>query len=134
MQQVKGKGFLLPCIAWTGPSHNPIYNNFFKSLKSIYTYKILVITMMMNKLKLRQLRRGGGPAAEATTLSRVAEEEEVEWEMRPGGMLVQKRSDDQKMNSDVVRRRPVVPNLRIRVAYGAFRYQIFVSSQATFGK
>lgn len=52
-------------------------------------------------------------------------EEEVEWEMRPGGMLVQKRSD----NSQLI----APPNLRIRVAYGAARYQISANSQSTFG-
>ncbi|KAL0328990.1 UNVERIFIED_CONTAM: BAG family molecular chaperone regulator 2 [Sesamum calycinum] len=46
--------------------------------------------------------------------------------MRPGGMLVQKRSD----NSQVI----APPNLRIRVAYGAARYQISANSQSTFGE
>ncbi|CAN1227597.1 BAG family molecular chaperone regulator 3 [Linum grandiflorum] len=50
----------------------------------------------------------------------------VEWEMRPGGMLVQKRSE----KSDA----PPPRNLRIRVAYGALRYQILVNSQSTFGE
>ncbi|CAN1821644.1 BAG family molecular chaperone regulator 2 [Linum perenne] len=57
----------------------------------------------------------------------VAEEEEAaaaEWEMRPGGMLVQKRL--QKNDA------PPPPNVWIRVAYGALRYQISVNSQATF--
>ncbi|XP_052179298.1 BAG family molecular chaperone regulator 2-like [Diospyros lotus] len=57
-----------------------------------------------------------------TTMSR---EEGIEWEMRPGGMLVQKRTD----NSD-----SPAPNLRLRVAYGAVRYEIFAGSQATFGE
>ncbi|CAN1302423.1 BAG family molecular chaperone regulator 3 [Linum perenne] len=59
----------------------------------------------------------------------VAEEEEAaaaEWEMRPGGMLVQKRL--QKNDA------PPPPNVWIRVAYGALRYQISVNSQATFGE
>ncbi|CAL5346392.1 unnamed protein product [Camellia sinensis] len=50
-------------------------------------------------------------------------EEEIEWEMRPGGMLVQKRTD----NSD-----PQAPNLRIQVAHGTIQYEISVSSQSTF--
>lgn len=53
------------------------------------------------------------------------EEEETEWEMRPGGMLVQKRSAKQDATT---------PNLRLRIAYGALRYEISVSSMATFGK
>lgn len=61
----------------------------------------------------------------STTTSSSLKEEEVEWEMRPGGMLVQKRCE----NSDVP-----APNLGVRVAYGALRYEILVNSQATFGK
>lgn len=52
-------------------------------------------------------------------------EEEVEWEMRPGGMLVQKRTD----NLDIP-----APNLHVRVVYGSLRYEISVNSRATFGK
>ncbi|KAM7505809.1 hypothetical protein LguiB_004713 [Lonicera macranthoides] len=52
-------------------------------------------------------------------------EEEVEWEMRPGGMLVQKRTD----NLDIP-----APNLLVRVVYGLLRYEISVNSRATFGE
>ncbi|XP_007041104.2 PREDICTED: BAG family molecular chaperone regulator 3 [Theobroma cacao] len=52
-------------------------------------------------------------------------EEAIEWEMRPGGMLVQKRTQ----NADVS-----APDIRLRVAYGAVRYEISVNSQATFGE
>ena len=62
-----------------------------------------------------------------TTSMPTIEEEEVEWEMRPGGMLVQKRSDN-------VKDLPAAPNVRLRVAYGALRYEISVNSSATFGK
>ncbi|GMP71734.1 hypothetical protein CsSME_00030028 [Camellia sinensis var. sinensis] len=62
-------------------------------------------------------------SSEATTTT--PREEEIEWEMRPGGMLVQKRTD----NSD-----SQAPNLRIRVAHGTIRYEISVSSQSTFGE
>ncbi|KAK4421056.1 BAG family molecular chaperone regulator 2 [Sesamum alatum] len=68
-------------------------------------------------------RRSG--VSETTTAS-APNEEEVEWEMRPGGMLVQKRSDNSQVISP--------PNLRIRVAYGAARYQISANSQSTFGE
>ncbi|KAH0644750.1 hypothetical protein KY284_032634 [Solanum tuberosum] len=53
-------------------------------------------------------------------------EEVIEWEMRPGGMLVQRRSD----NSDI----PIAQNLRIRVAYDAARYDISINPHATFGE
>ncbi|KAK6240362.1 hypothetical protein SCA6_005751 [Theobroma cacao] len=52
-------------------------------------------------------------------------EEAIEWEMRPGGMLVQKRTQ----NADVS-----APDISLRVAYGAVRYEISVNSQATFGE
>ncbi|XP_057493317.1 BAG family molecular chaperone regulator 2-like [Actinidia eriantha] len=51
--------------------------------------------------------------------------EEVEWEMRPGGMLVQKRSE----STDALG-----PNLGVRIVYGSVRYEIAVSSQASFGE
>ncbi|KAJ4977371.1 hypothetical protein NE237_002477 [Protea cynaroides] len=60
-----------------------------------------------------------------TIASSTNKEEEVEWEMRPGGMLVQKRC--QKSDSSA-------PILRLRIAYGAIRYEISISSQSTFGE
>ncbi|KAK7331407.1 hypothetical protein VNO77_25631 [Canavalia gladiata] len=64
-------------------------------------------------------------ARESSSSSSTAREEETEWEMRPGGMLVQKRSA--KMDAPT-------PNLRLRIAYGALRYEICVTSMATFGE
>nr|GMC98479.1 BAG family molecular chaperone regulator 1-like [Ipomoea batatas] len=52
---------------------------------------------------------------------------EKEWEMRPGGMLVQKRSPD----SDNL---PPPPTIRVRVKYGSVYHEINISSQATFGE
>ncbi|KAL7170235.1 hypothetical protein ACSBR2_035158 [Camellia fascicularis] len=60
-----------------------------------------------------------------TTTTTTPREEEIEWEMRPGGMLVQKQTD----NSD-----PQAPNLRIGVTHGTIRYEISVGSQSTFGE
>ncbi|XWS40449.1 hypothetical protein CRYUN_Cryun18bG0141200 [Craigia yunnanensis] len=60
-----------------------------------------------------------------TSLSSTSIEEEIEWEMRPGGMLVQKRNQ----NADVS-----APDIRLRVAYGAVHYEISVNSRATFGE
>ncbi|KAL7211321.1 hypothetical protein ACSBR2_014236 [Camellia fascicularis] len=76
----------------------------------------------MIKRRLNFNRRLSESSETTTTTSR---EEEIEWEMRPGGMLVQKRTD----NSD-----PQAPNLRIRVAHGTIRYEISLSSQSTFGE
>ncbi|KDP38026.1 hypothetical protein JCGZ_04669 [Jatropha curcas] len=52
-------------------------------------------------------------------------DEKAEWEMRPGGMLVQKRNG----KNDIP---PAI--LRLRIPYGALRYEISVNSQATFGE
>ncbi|KAL3530781.1 hypothetical protein ACH5RR_010103 [Cinchona calisaya] len=49
------------------------------------------------------------------------------WEMRPGGMLVQMRTD-----SDQNRLPP--PTIRVRVKYGSIYHEINISSQATFGE
>ncbi|XP_058085980.1 BAG family molecular chaperone regulator 1-like [Magnolia sinica] len=52
----------------------------------------------------------------------------VDWELRPGGMLVQKRNP----NSD---RTPVVsPTIKVRVKYGSSLHEIYISSQASFGE
>lgn len=51
-----------------------------------------------------------------------------EWELRPGGMLVQKRNPD----SDRTSAPP--PTIRVRVKYGSVYHEIHISSQATFGE
>lgn len=50
------------------------------------------------------------------------------WEVRPGGMLVQKRTIDSNQNS------LVVPTIKVRVKYGSFYHEISISSQASFGE
>ncbi|KAG6429524.1 hypothetical protein SASPL_107576 [Salvia splendens] len=54
---------------------------------------------------------------------------EKEWEMRPGGMLVQKRTDGGEES-----RVPPPPNIRVRVKYGSLYHEIRISSQSTFGE
>ncbi|KAH6756784.1 hypothetical protein C2S51_038890 [Perilla frutescens var. frutescens] len=49
------------------------------------------------------------------------------WELRPGGMLVQKRTD-------VDQNRVPPPTIRVRVKYGSIYHEINISSQATFGE
>ncbi|KAE8694249.1 BAG family molecular chaperone regulator 1 [Hibiscus syriacus] len=51
-----------------------------------------------------------------------------EWELRPGGMLVQKRTPD----SDRISIPP--PTIRVRVKYGSIYHEIHINSQATFGE
>lgn len=76
---------------------------------------------------MKKRSNGYGKMSESSTVtaSSTSREEAVEWEMRPGGMLVQKRSDIKDVSA---------PNIRLRVVYGALRHEISVNSQATFGK
>ncbi|XP_074334841.1 BAG family molecular chaperone regulator 1-like [Apium graveolens] len=48
-------------------------------------------------------------------------------EMRPGGMLVQKR------NSDADHSSVVVPNIKVKVKHGSSYLEFNISSQASFG-
>ncbi|OIT27217.1 PREDICTED: BAG family molecular chaperone regulator 2-like [Nicotiana attenuata] len=52
---------------------------------------------------------------------------ENEWEVRPGGMLVQKRNPDSE-------NRPPPSTIRVRVKYGSIYHEINISAQATFGE
>ncbi|ESQ43321.1 hypothetical protein EUTSA_v10014030mg [Eutrema salsugineum] len=52
-----------------------------------------------------------------------------DWEMRPGGMLVQKRNPD----SDPVGA-PPPPMIRVRIKYGSVYHEITISPQASFGE
>lgn len=65
----------------------------------------------------------GGSSSRRETTSCESKEEKSEWERRPGGMLVQKR---------IGKPEGPVANLRLRIAYGALRHDIYVSSTATF--
>ncbi|KAK7380246.1 hypothetical protein VNO78_32751 [Psophocarpus tetragonolobus] len=51
-----------------------------------------------------------------------------DWEMRPGGMLVQMRTADSDRNP------ALVPTIRVRVKYGSIYHEVNISSQATFGE
>ncbi|XP_050220813.1 BAG family molecular chaperone regulator 3 [Mercurialis annua] len=51
-----------------------------------------------------------------------------EWELRPGGMLVQKRNPGSDRSSIPP------PTIRLRVKYGSTYHELSISSQATFGE
>lgn len=51
-------------------------------------------------------------------------------EIRPGGMLVQKRNSDSNNQINSV----PIPNIKVRVKYGSSSHQICISSQASFGE
>ncbi|XP_020168187.1 BAG family molecular chaperone regulator 3 [Aegilops tauschii subsp. strangulata] len=54
---------------------------------------------------------------------------EDEWEVRPGGMLVQKRDPD----SDAPAGAPV-PTVRLKVKFNGVSHEIYINSQASFGE
>lgn len=63
-----------------------------------------------------------------------AEEEDaasgkVDWELRPGGMLVQKRNAESDRDSV-----PPAPTIRLRVKHGSSYHEIYINSRATFGE
>ncbi|KAM0879492.1 hypothetical protein ACQ4PT_034202 [Festuca glaucescens] len=71
-----------------------------------------------------------GKAAAAPAVGRVAAEEV--WEVRPGGMLVQKRvaGDDETALEDV---KPV-PTIRVKAKHCGVTHEIYISAEATFGE
>ncbi|PIA32397.1 hypothetical protein AQUCO_04500182v1 [Aquilegia coerulea] len=63
--------------------------------------------------------------------------EEIDWELRPGGMLVQKREDEDDNDNDndydydgVVASGPLI---NVKVSHGSTLHEIKVPAQATFG-
>ncbi|KAJ7950018.1 BAG family molecular chaperone regulator 4 [Quillaja saponaria] len=57
---------------------------------------------------------------------------DVDWEMRPSGMLVQKRDDDVvDVNGGGVSFRG--PMIKIIVSYGSSQHEVYVPAQSTFG-
>lgn len=79
--------------------------------------------------EMMRMRRSGsddgssrGSAEEAAAGAR---EVGGEWEMRPGGMLVQRRGWDPGAPP---------PEMRLRISYGAARFEVSVCSLATFRK
>uniref|UniRef100_A0ACD5XY29 Uncharacterized protein n=1 Tax=Avena sativa TaxID=4498 RepID=A0ACD5XY29_AVESA len=53
---------------------------------------------------------------------------EDEWEVRPGGMLVQKRSPDADAPA------APVPTIRVKVKFNGVYHEIYISAQASFGE
>uniref|UniRef100_A0A0D6R169 Ubiquitin-like domain-containing protein n=1 Tax=Araucaria cunninghamii TaxID=56994 RepID=A0A0D6R169_ARACU len=70
---------------------------------------------------------GGGIGSSAKARSDGAADA-IDWEMRPGGMLVQKRDP----NADPKLKPP--PNVKLRVTYGSMRLEISINLQTTFGE
>ncbi|KAL5567811.1 hypothetical protein UlMin_024386 [Ulmus minor] len=79
--------------------------------------------MMRMKTKTPGMTQMNGSSA----VGAGAEPNPSEWEMRPGGMLVQKRTDSDQNSIPP-------PTIRVRVKYGSIYHEIHISSQATFGE
>ncbi len=65
-----------------------------------------------------------------TVSSQVDENEEIEWEVRPGGMLVQKRDD---VVDDTAAASTGGPTIKITVSHGPARHEVHVPAQSSFG-
>jgi len=73
------------------------------------------------------MRESSPPPAPASAAAAAAVKED-EWEVRPGGMLVQKRSPD----ADAPAGAPV-PTIRVKVKFNGVYHEIYINSQASFG-
>ncbi|XP_074582544.1 BAG family molecular chaperone regulator 2-like isoform X2 [Curcuma longa] len=71
----------------------------------------------------------GSEAAFAPVKELPPEKKSSDWEVRPCGMLVQKRDPDSDSGSAAP-----VPTFRLKVKYGDSYHEIYISSQATFGE
>ena len=74
------------------------------------------------------MRESSPPAAAAPAAAAAAAVKEDEWEVRPGGMLVQKRSPD----ADAPAGAPV-PTIRVKVKFNGVYHEIYINAQASFG-
>lgn len=79
----------------------------------------------MNKDMLRTKPKATGMSSPAKGGSN---SEAGGWEVRPGGMLVQKRNIDSNQNFNIV------PMIKVRVKYGSSYHEVNISSQASFGE
>jgi len=71
------------------------------------------------------MRESSPPPAPASA----AAVKEDEWEVRPGGMLVQKRSPDADAPAGAL-----VPTIRVKVKFNGVYHEIYINSQASFGE
>ncbi|KAI4353410.1 hypothetical protein L6164_002363 [Bauhinia variegata] len=62
-----------------------------------------------------------------------AQNDEIEWEMRPSGMLVQKRDVGADNNNDGGVSSLGGPLIKINVTHGSVHHELFLPAQSTFG-
>lgn len=79
---------------------------------------------------LDAMKESSPPPPLASSAAAAAKEavKEDEWEVRPGGMLVQKRSPDSDAPA------APVPTIRIKVKFNGVYHEIYINSQASFGE
>ncbi|XP_010919226.1 BAG family molecular chaperone regulator 2 [Elaeis guineensis] len=80
--------------------------------------------MMLGRTKSPAAAKEFSPVKKFPAAAAAADEAH-QWEVRPGGMLVQKRDPDSAA---------AAPTIRVRVKYGAAYHEIYLSSQSTFGE
>lgn len=78
---------------------------------------MMKMTGIFSPAKRRTAAGGGWPEGAAA------------WEMRPGGMLVQKRNSDSEQSSIPI----PTPSIKVKVNYGSSYLEFSISSQASFG-
>uniref|UniRef100_A0A0D9V996 Ubiquitin-like domain-containing protein n=1 Tax=Leersia perrieri TaxID=77586 RepID=A0A0D9V996_9ORYZ len=79
---------------------------------------------------------GGGGVVSADICAMVAEHEKIEWEVRPGGMLVQKRrspADDDGSSMTSGNSGAAADTILVRVSTGWQWHEVSIDSTATFG-
>ncbi|KAH6759620.1 hypothetical protein C2S52_022878 [Perilla frutescens var. hirtella] len=81
----------------------------------------------MLRMKSNKANGVSSPAAAAKG-GATAREAAGGWEVRPGGMLVQKRTSDCNQSPNHV------PNIKVRVKFGSNSHEVVISSQASFGE
>ncbi|CAM0952537.1 unnamed protein product [Alopecurus aequalis] len=79
---------------------------------------------------LDAMKEAAPPATTAGAAAAAAKDalKEDEWEVRPGGMLVQRRSPDSDGPA------APVPTIRVKVKFNGVCHEIYISSQASFGE
>jgi len=78
-------------------------------------------------------RSTAGSSGGADICAMVAEHEKIEWEVRPGGMLVQKRGGGLPDDEPSPNVKPV-PTIRVKVKHAGVTHEIYISSEASFGR
>uniref|UniRef100_A0A0D3H940 BAG domain-containing protein n=1 Tax=Oryza barthii TaxID=65489 RepID=A0A0D3H940_9ORYZ len=73
------------------------------------------------------MKESSAPPPPAAAAAAAAAAREDEWEVRPGGMLVQKRSPDGDAPA------APVPTIRVKVKFNGVYHEIYINSQASFG-